>query len=203
MTRRQYERPVPDTIGGPMSTELRRVPPNWEHPTDHKTSNYESSIAYQAPRFKSWRPLLDEDWAHAARRWWLRRIGFAIKRGLLYPLAVLGIIGPDWSIAEGWDKDDTPPDYFRHRPRWKRGEATHYQLYETVSEGTPISPVCSSIDQLIEWCASQSREVWVGTATMSRDQWVRFFAQGGYSPSGIFTPATGFVPGIVAMSHDI
>ncbi len=31
------------------------------------------------------------------------------------------------------------------------GERTHYQVYETVSEGTPMSPVFATKEELIEW----------------------------------------------------
>lgn len=36
-------------------------------------------------------------------------------------------------------------------PAWTEDERTHWQIYETVSEGTPCSPVFKSKDALLEW----------------------------------------------------
>lgn len=184
-----------------MSTELRRVPKNWIHPSDHKTSNYESQLAFRPPQYHAWRPLYDEDWAHAARVWWGRRIGYALKRVFLYPLMLVGLFPATWEIADGWNTDDSPPKYWHYRPSWPTRARTHYQLYETVSEGTPISPVCATIGELVEWCATQTREVWVGTQGMTREEWARFFERGGYSMSGVYTPREGFIAGVKYMAR--
>ena len=32
------------------------------------------------------------------------------------------------------------PDFEYHRPEWKPEEMTWFQVYETVSEGTPVTP---------------------------------------------------------------
>jgi hypothetical protein len=49
-----------------------------------------------------------------------------------------------------WDWDGGPPDPAYHRPRWKKGEATWYQMYETVSEGTPVTPPFATKEELAE-----------------------------------------------------
>lgn len=36
-------------------------------------------------------------------------------------------------------------------PDFLEVEKTHYQIYETVSEGTPISPVFASLQEMEEW----------------------------------------------------
>lgn len=48
-----------------------------------------------------------------------------------------------------WHGEAPDPEYYR--PRWTADEATHYQLYETVSEGTPLSPPFASKAELVEY----------------------------------------------------
>lgn len=43
---------------------------------------------------------------------------------------------------------------YRHRS-WTPEEATHFQVYETVSEGTPVSPVLASLEEVKQWCIEQ------------------------------------------------
>jgi hypothetical protein len=38
-------------------------------------------------------------------------------------------------------------------PQWTEAEATHFQMYENVTEGTPISPVMDSPEALAHWLA--------------------------------------------------
>ena len=44
-----------------------------------------------------------------------------------------------------------PPDPAYHRPAWPEGTVLGYQVYETVSEGTPLSPVFPDTETLITW----------------------------------------------------
>lgn len=37
-------------------------------------------------------------------------------------------------------------------PRWPFSERTHIQYYEVSTEGTPISPVCATVEELAAWC---------------------------------------------------
>lgn len=52
------------------------------------------------------------------------------------------------------------PDWGRYRPHFRRGAATCYQIYENVTEGTPVSPVFETLKDLIGWLidAGYSRE---------------------------------------------
>lgn len=69
------------------------------------------------------------------------------------------------------------PDRAYCRPRFRKGTATHYQIYENVSEGTPISPIFYILADLIEWLIEKgySREA------------AENFAKLGSVPSFIFT----------------
>lgn len=75
-------------------------------------------------------------------------------------------------------------------PDWEDSERTHFQMYETVSEGTPVSPVMESPEVLARWLVDN--EVYAGgfgAGTASYEGWLRV-ANGGYAPS-----AVGYVDG--------
>lgn len=67
-----------------------------------------------------------------------------------------------------------------HRPHWKT-EPTHYQIYETVSEGTPISPVFARLDEMKVWLLGE------GYSEKASQK----FVESGWAPSMIFVPGKG------------
>lgn len=162
-----------------MGREIRRVPKGWEHPRDGQG------------RF---RPLYDESYEHAARAW--------------MDAAILWDRGEhphqkeyDKTPRYYWEWDQAPPDPAYYRPSWT-APADCYQLYETVSEGTPVSPVFDSIDAMIAWMTSpidRSSEYnagadWQSMQGMSRDQ-AEGFCKIGSSPSLVVSPGAGVVAG--------
>lgn len=90
-----------------------------------------------------------------------------------------------------------PPDPEYYRPEWNEEEATWYQVYETVSEGTPVTPPFENqselIDYLVEngdyWDQSRRKE---GITNMNCEPWTReqaekFVYGSGWVPSLVFT----------------
>ena len=133
-----------------MGREIRRVPEGWEHPRDER-GNY--------------KPLYDQAYEDACKEW---KEGYAQwERGE----------HPYQSDSEFWDGWTSPPneDYYRSTPSGTQfnGEPTHYQIYQTVSEGSPVSPKFVSLEQLVDWLVEQ------GTARSSAEA----FAKGGWAPS--------------------
>lgn len=55
---------------------------------------------------------------------------------------------PDWQHPV--DKQDR---FIPQFARFVTKEMTAYQLYETITEGTPISPVCQTAEEMINWLA--------------------------------------------------
>lgn len=80
--------------------------------------------------------------------------------------------------AEAWERSEPP-------------EGQGWQLWETVSEGSPVSPVFAGADELARWMADPERK---------RDQVsfdvARQFITAGWAPSLIATPETGVVSGV-------
>ncbi len=113
-----------------MGREIRRVPPNWEHPKD-EDGNYLS--------------MHDEVFDDALNEWltdynlW--------KEGkhpdqLKYPDDCKGRDYCEW--------DCNPPSYECYRPRFTE-EPTWYQVYQTVSEGYPVTPPFATKEELVNY----------------------------------------------------
>ncbi|WP_141747603.1 hypothetical protein [Streptomyces nanshensis] len=83
--------------------------------------------------------------------------------------------------AEAWEATGPP-------------EGEGWQLWETVTEGSPISPVFASADALADWMSDPERgDQWVPAET------ARKFIDEGWAPTGIGSPARGYVSGVEAV----
>ncbi len=72
-------------------------------------------------------------------------------------------------------------------------EGEGWQLWETVSEGSPVSPVFESAEQLADWMSHPDRETrWVPKPTAMA------FIEAGWAPTFVSTAATGLVSGVEA-----
>ena len=111
-----------------MGREIRMVIPDWEHPR-------EDVFKYiPEPRMvKSFIPMHDETVDHAFHEWFEE---FIEHRELTY--------------GEFCEYHGTPPDPKYYRPEWDE-EPSWYQVYETVSEGTPVTPPFSTRTELIDY----------------------------------------------------
>ena len=85
-------------------------------------------------------------------------------------------------LAENWERTHPPS-----------GDA--YQVWETVSEGSPISPVFSDPLILAEWMANS--KPWGAAQEMSVSQWLEFITGPGWAPSGVVVDGV-FKDGVAA-----
>lgn len=106
-----------------MGSEIRRVPPNWEHPTDGDGS--------PIPLYDGWRFAQDV-------------ASYELQRRV------------------------SPPDPTNYMPRWSREDRTHLQAYECTTEGTPISPVFATAEELARWLEEHAEDSFAG--------WLSFIA---------------------------
>jgi len=77
----------------------------------------------------------------------------------------------EW-IEDGADDEEKPGREW-YRPAFT-AEATHYQIYETVSEGTSTSPVFASLDEMEAWLISEGFSA-VAAARFVKDGWAPSF----------------------------
>jgi hypothetical protein len=95
-------------------------------------------------------------------------------------------------------RNEPLPDPADYMPRWTPTEATHYQMYETCTEGTPISPVFETPETLARWLADNEASAF-GSMTASYEAWLRV-CRGSSAPSAIMTGG-GMVSGVEAMNE--
>lgn len=99
------------------------------------------------------------------------------------------------------EKEDRSPDADKYMPDWKNEEKTCWQMYETVSEGTPVTPVFETkealVDYLVEhgtlWDQRNVAEGWQDKAQWSREAAQRM-VDDEWAPSAIMKGGKLFTP---------
>lgn len=133
-----------------MGREIRRVPPHWEHPRDENGE---------------YKPMHDKAYDDAAQEW-------------LNGLAAWNQKSDEekngWKYF--WEYEGNPPDENYYRPKFTEAP-TWYQVYQTVSEGTPVTPAFATREELIDYLVEHG------------DFWDQKRGRGGYTREA----ATAFV----------
>lgn len=164
-----------------MGRELRRVPPNWNHPLEvpveadpyRHISRVWSSLRYRPLRNRFF-PEVAAAWRANLAKWetgWRPSYCDESERHLEY-----------------WEFD--PPPRREDFIPWRPEEATWYQVWETVTDGTPVTPPFETPEQLIEHlinhgdCFPQQPQQW------PRRRWT-------YAEAEQFVNKTRWSPGLV------
>lgn len=161
-----------------MGREVRMVPPDWVHPYDFN----EGVRAGVRGSLISLRPLFRGDFAHALAEWEEERRHWDAGEVRCYSKDGARWKAKDADVdcsADDWH--GTRPDPATYMPEFAPGTATHLQMYETTSEGTPISPVFDTPEKLARWLTDNGASAF-GDSTASYEGWLRV-ARGGYAPS--------------------
>jgi len=164
------------------------VPKDWQHP---KRKDKRFIPLYEGPFSKclaEWRESAGK-WALGFRKSWSKD-------------------GDKWKPIEDqyrnmsfeeWDGQMPVADDYM--PEWPEHEKTHLMMYETTSEGTPISPAFETPEELARWLADSKASAFGGQSA-SYEAWLAV-AKGGYAPSAVFSPETGLISGVEALiRHD-
>jgi len=109
---------------------------------------------------------------------------YAAKKKII---AVAGLSG-EWGlclecIGDGivWDSQEDMQKY----EEWTKinpPDGEGYQIWETVSEGSPISPVFATPEELAQHMAGRP---WGADSGSSYESWLRFIVGPGWAPSGV------------------
>lgn len=123
-----------------MGREVRLVPGNWEHPKNEK--------GYYQPKF-------NESYKKVLKRWKIRKNKWDKGFRSDYKGGWKKIEDEYKNLSfEEWG--DSAPDPLFYMPEFKKWEKTHYMMYETCSEGTPISPAFKTKEELASWLATNN-----------------------------------------------
>lgn len=97
-----------------------------------------------------------------------------------------------------WPSDKVRRQYNAWKPKEPpKGEG--YQIWETTSEGSPISPVFATPEELAEWMATPGNG-WKTDQGTTREQWLAFIKGPGWAPSFV-SAGTGLQTGVQATSN--
>ena len=93
--------------------------------------------------------------------------------------------GCDFKVHfEHWKKyHECEPIPAMYMPQWEEKKATWYMMYETCTEGTPISPAFKTPEELARWLTDNNASAF-GERTATYEQWLRTI-QRGSAPSAI------------------
>jgi hypothetical protein len=181
-----------------MGREIRMVPPNWNHPV------------VDLHHGEGFQPMFDETFAEAMKEW---KEGFAEWESGKRPSYFIN--DEDSKDMEYHEYSGGPPNRKYYRP-WKDEEATWYQVWETVSEGTPVTPPFATKEELIEYLVAngdfwdqerRKRRSERYPVAMNCDPWPRQQAEAfvngpGWAPSAVITSA-GMMSGVEAVAVQI
>jgi hypothetical protein len=146
-----------------MGREVRRVPADWKHP--------QNADGY-VPLFDGFNKDLRE-WDEGAAQW-AKGLRSDYKGGWVPH-------GESYSYEEYTGGRPVPEDY---TPDWPAEQRTHLMMYETTSEGTPISPAFETPEELARWLTDNGASAFAGMVA-TYEQWLAT-ARSGYAPSAVF-----------------
>lgn len=159
-----------------MSREVRMVPKDYEHPKREDGNyialfgwNYEENLA---------------DWDNERLEWDAGN----------YP-SYADEESKKMSYSEWAGEQPNKNDYM---PAFPEGTATHCMMYETTSEGTPISPAFSTPEELAKWLFDNEASSF-GSQTGTYEGWLRV-AKGGFAPSAVLSSKNGLQSGVDAFN---
>jgi hypothetical protein len=155
-----------------MGREIRRVPKGWVHPQKESTYHNDYGKMVDKPMYKtSYRSALKE-WIDENSLW---------EKGEHPDQKDPEIMGKYKDFAEWRDNPPNIEYYNTYYDPENNAVATHYQIYETVSEGTPQSPVFETMDEMEKWLISEGHS----------EKAAKGFCKAGNAPSMIMGP--GFI----------
>lgn len=160
-----------------MGREIRRVPLNWQHPIEwvQRIDRFAGDGSTR-PEL-SFKPLFERDYYETAVR--------------------------EYDPTDPDDAKYGPPKIENYMPDFSDvpEDEMGICMYETTSEGTPISPVFKDPDELAHWLADNNASTF-GSSTGTYEQWKAMIDRSGWAPSAMFSNETGLISGVEAVARD-
>lgn len=147
-----------------MSREVRHVAADWEHPKAPQGWKHEVGyIPMHDGRDHGGYARSAAEWDQAWQKW-----QEGMRRGWGDE--------PRWTPIEAKYRLYRYTDYSGERPSpdlympdWSDEERTHLMMYETTSEGTPISPAFKTAEELARWLADNNASAFAGEGASYED----------------------------------
>ena len=169
-----------------MGREVRRVPEGWQHPKDDD--------GRYIPLFDGCDGFAmdDKEWTEGWEKW---------QQGLCEQYGEdnkWGPIDPEHKNIRYSDYAGSRPSPDDYMPDWPEDQRTHLMMYETTSEGTPISPAFETSEDLARWLADNHASAF-GGMTATYEQWLGMI-KAGWAPSAV-CDSTGMHSGVEAIGE--
>jgi hypothetical protein len=113
-------------------------------------------------------------------------------------ISAAGLDAETWGICPTCKGEATDPACKEAYEAWeptKPPPGDGYQIWETVSEGSPISPVFATPEDLARHMAGTK---WGADHGTSYETWLKFINGPGWAPSGVYSPSAGYQNGVDA-----
>jgi hypothetical protein len=140
-----------------MGREVRQVPLGWQHPrAENKNEPFmmDGRLWQIKPEcLAQYKPMFDQTLKEAQAEWDAAKKKWRSKANKAERDRVREKYGK-MTFAEWHGDRPTEEDTF-YRPEWPSDAVMGYCFYETTSEGTPLSPVFATIDELDAWLVSE------------------------------------------------
>jgi hypothetical protein len=151
-----------------MGREVRMVPPDWKHPEGKSLlMDFSKRVAEWDDDFEHWKNGEVVDYSSYPEKKWQQKnenqLGFTF----------------DCYNGERPVQDD-------YMPEWPADVATHFMMYETVSEGSPISPAFATPEDLARWLADTNASAF-GSQRASYEHWHKMIVSTGWAPSAFIS----------------
>lgn len=94
-------------------------------------------------------------------------------------IAAAGLDPQSWGVCQTCQGDAIAPNARNAYETWEQTEpptGEGYQLWETTSEGSPISPIFASLTELCDWCADNATTF--GSNKTTAKEWRRMLDDG-------------------------
>lgn len=140
-----------------MGREVRRVPADWQHPKGDNGRFVPLSDGYNKGL---------AEWIEEHQHWQLGEVRDYMRDGTHWRPRDEGVISETFEEYAG-----ERPDHREYMPDWPAEQRTHWQMYENTSEGTPISPVFSTPEELARWLADTGASAFADM-TATYEQWL-------------------------------
>lgn len=144
-----------------MGLEVREVPVDYRHPTwkELREQGYaipdslDIAMKYDPNRIHQLASRFDHTWEEAFAEWEESRPtpdNFKPWIAESYPAQSFEHAMVMWM-------EDHPRDPIMYRPEWPEDAEMGIQIWETVSEGSPCSPVFKTDEDMVQWLMSDDR----------------------------------------------
>lgn len=166
-----------------MGREIRRVPPNWEHPRYTK-ENVPYGSENPDLQVGCYVALFNQSFDDAVAEW---KEEFALwEAGTHEDIKKFDLDGQEY-----WEWF-SPPSREAHLPTFQE-EPTWFQVYETVSEGTPVTPPFATLEELGDYLRKNGDSWDQARGTRPSSEAVDRFLQEGVAITGAYLPGVGVV----------